>query len=119
MSLYGGRAQNPQTFVLPGMRSPPTDRTADMTGTGAWGMPSISSTLFPQGSAMPSGSGSGSTFGGMGEDLYEPGIGRPPVAKRARSGVDGKEGAGRGRNATGRNVSGKLAVSREEMDRVN
>lgn len=43
---------------------------------------------------------------------YEPGIGKPPVAKRPRGGrageLRGDEGA---RNATGRNVSGKGVVS--------
>lgn len=111
VSLYGGRNSNPESLVLPGMRSPTEGLPAGSSST-PYNMPSITSQLFPQAATA-----SGSTFG-FGEtpkatsskDLYEPGIGRPPVAKRPRSVVERKEAGVGGRNATGRNVSGKMLV---------
>jgi hypothetical protein len=73
-------------------------------------MPSIASQLFPHAKET-------STFG-FGETpvqagvTYEPGIGKPPVAKRPRSRAVEVKNEEKGRNATGRNISGKMNVSK-------
>jgi hypothetical protein len=119
LSFYGTGESRSDTYLLPGVRTP-HDAHAHLGRGGAKAnhpLPSIASQLFPQAQVRE-----GSTFG-FGETPrtaagYEPGMGKPPVAKRPRSRAGElrlDEGA---RNATGRNVSGNGGVSRVGLRRI-
>jgi hypothetical protein len=130
LSFYGTGEVRTEGYVLPGARTPVHDHTphhvhylAGRPGksTTHHPLPSIASQLFPQ--AQPKEGGSTgtatiTTFGFAetprgGEGLssssshpYEPGMGKPPVAKRPRSRAGELKADDGARNATGRNVSG-------------
>jgi len=113
LSFYGTGESRSDTYLLPGVRTP-HEAVSHLGRGGAKAshpLPSIASQLFPQAPIRE-----GSTFG-FGETprmapAYEPGMGKPPVAKRPRSRA-GELRLGEGaRNATGRNVSGNGGVSR-------